>query len=221
MRAAIRRPRRGSCRWCARSLRTDRRRPDWLVWHTLLLDRVIADASRVRRDPLPRGRAAVPAGAALPARASPPCTAGSTCPTWSPLYRHFSDAPLVSISGNQRKPLPFANWRGHRAPRPAARALPFNAEPRGDYFAFIGRISPEKRVDRAIEIALACGVPLRIAAKVDEVDRDYFASRIRPLLDHPLVEFIGEIDEKARTTSSAMRARCCFRSTGPNPSASS
>src|SRR4029079_7399850 len=59
-------------------------------------------------------------------------------------------------------------------------------------------ISPEKRVDRAIDIALSCGVPLRIAAKVDEVDRDYFASRIRPLLDDPLVEFIGEIDEQGK-----------------------
>jgi glycosyltransferase involved in cell wall biosynthesis len=64
-----------------------------------------------------------------------------------------------------------------------------------DYFAFVGRMSPEKRVDRAIEIAIACGVPLRIAAKVDEADRVHFETRIKPLLDHPLVEFAGEIDE--------------------------
>jgi glycosyltransferase involved in cell wall biosynthesis len=74
--------------------------------------------------------------------------------------------------------------------------LPFTPHPGGDsYFAFLGRISPEKRVDRAIEIAVACGVPLRIAAKVDAVDRGYFESQIKPLLGHPLVQFIGEIDE--------------------------
>jgi glycosyltransferase involved in cell wall biosynthesis len=181
-----------------RSLRTDRRRPDWLVWHTLMLDRVIADASQydvihfhvdVLQYPLAR-RCACPSVTTLHGRLD--------LPDLVHLYRHFSDAALVSISGNQRKPVPFANWRAtvhHGLP---LGLYSFNAAPRGDYFAFVGRVSPEKRVDRAIEIALACGVPLRIAAKVDEVDRDYFASRIRPLLDHPLVEFIGEIDEPAK-----------------------
>ena len=180
------------------SLRTDRRHPDWVVWHTLMLDRVIAAADDydvihfhidVLQYPLAR-RCACPSVSTLHGRLD--------LPDLVPLYRHFSDQPLVSISGNQRKPLPFANWRAtvhHGLPLDL---YSFHAAPREDYFAFVGRISPEKRVDRAIEIALACGVPLRIAAKVDETDRDYFASRIRPLLDQPLVEFVGEIDERRK-----------------------
>ncbi|HSN31637.1 MAG TPA: glycosyltransferase family 4 protein [Ideonella sp.] len=176
------------------SLRTDRRRPDWLVWHTLMLDRVLADADRydvihfhvdVLQYPLAR-RCACPSVTTLHGRLD--------LPDLVPLYRHFADAPLVSISNSQRKPLPFAAWRAtvhHGLPLDLYR---FHPEP-GEYFAFVGRVSPEKRVDRAIEIALACGVPLRIAAKVDAADRDYFALHIKPLLDHPLVEFVGEIDE--------------------------
>jgi glycosyltransferase involved in cell wall biosynthesis len=75
------------------------------------------------------------------------------------------------------------------------RGLPFTRAPRGDYLAFLGRISPEKRPDRAIAIAKAAGMPLRLAAKVDAVDRDYFERAIRPLLDHPLVSYIGEIGD--------------------------
>ena len=104
---------------------------------------------------------------------------------------------VVSISDTQRKPLQWANWRGtvyHGLPIELYR---FQEKP-GSYLAFLGRISPEKRVDRAIQIARGTGIRLKIAAKVDAVDRDYFANKIRPLLDDPLIEFIGEIgdDEK-------------------------
>jgi glycosyltransferase involved in cell wall biosynthesis len=114
-----------------------------------------------------------------------------------PLYREFSDVPVVSISDAQRAPLPEALWAGtvHHGLPPDL--LDFQPAP-GSYLAFVGRISPEKRVDRAIAIATACGVPLRIAAKVDPVDRDYFERDIRPLLDNPLVEFVGEIGEQAK-----------------------
>ena len=119
-------------------------------------------------------------------------------PELAPLYREFSDVPLVSISDAQRLPLRRAGWIGtvhHGLPRDLLR---FHPGP-GEYFAFLGRISPEKRLDRAIAIATACGCPLRVAAKVDPADRDYFEARIRRLLDNPLVDYIGEIGDEAKS----------------------
>jgi glycosyltransferase involved in cell wall biosynthesis len=116
-------------------------------------------------------------------------------PELASLYAAFTDLPNVSISDAQRQPLGDANWVGtvhHGLPTDL---FHFHPAP-GQYLAFLGRIAPEKRVDRAIAIATACGQPLRIAAKVDPADRDYFERDIKPLLDNPLVEFIGEIDER-------------------------
>lgn len=116
----------------------------------------------------------------------------------APLYHAFRDAPLVSISDAQRAPLPDAAWAGtvyHGLP---PQSLRFHPGP-GRYLAFLGRISPEKRVDRAIAIAKAVGQPLRIAAKVDHLDRDYFERDIRPLLDDPLVDFVGEIGDAEKS----------------------
>ncbi len=110
------------------------------------------------------------------------------------LYREFRDIPVVSISNAQRTPLPFANWIGtvyHGIPRDLY--SPYLK--RGEYLAFLGRIAPEKRPDLAIEIAIRTGMPLKIAAKVDNADRQYFECKVKPLLKHPLVEFIGEIGE--------------------------
>lgn len=115
-------------------------------------------------------------------------------PDYWPVFRNFPEMALVSISDAQRTPMPDANFVAtihHGLPETL---IPFSANG-GDYLAFIGRISPEKRPDRAIEIATRAGVPLKIAAKVDRVDRDYFEERIKPLLDHPLIEFIGEISD--------------------------
>ena len=115
-------------------------------------------------------------------------------PELRPLYREFSDVPTVSISDAQRAPLPEADWIGtvhHGLPLDLLR---FQPRP-GEYLAFLGRISPEKRADRAIAIATACGQPLKIAAKVDPADRQYFEREIKPLLDNPLVDFVGEISE--------------------------
>lgn len=115
-------------------------------------------------------------------------------PDFHPVYRAFPEMPLVSISNDQRSPLPNANWLAniqHGLPEGPA---PFNAH-RRDYLAFLGRIAPEKRPDRAIEIAKRTGIPLKIAAKIDPADQDYFDHVIRPQLDHPLIEFIGEIGD--------------------------
>lgn len=113
------------------------------------------------------------------------------------LYRLFERTPLVSISDAQRAPVPHANWVAtvhHGLPPDLHRFSPGG----GNYFAFVGRISPEKRADRAIEIARAAGVPLRIAAKVDRADRDYYESRIKPLLKGDLVEYLGEVTDEEK-----------------------
>jgi glycosyltransferase involved in cell wall biosynthesis len=113
------------------------------------------------------------------------------------LYRAFPDMPLVSISNAQRAPVPDANFVEtvyHGVPRDLTATL----EPRGGYLAFLGRISPEKRVDRAIAIARAAGLRLKIAAKIDRVDEAYFRAEIAALLAQPGVEFIGEIDDRRK-----------------------
>jgi glycosyltransferase involved in cell wall biosynthesis len=115
-------------------------------------------------------------------------------PELEPVYREFSEIPLVSISDAQRQPLPWANWQAtvhHGLPRDLYTFHP----QQGQYLAFLGRIAPEKCPDQAIAIATRAGIPLRIAAKVDPADRDYFRERIEPLLDHPLIEYLGEITD--------------------------
>ncbi len=115
-------------------------------------------------------------------------------PDLVPLYEEFRDMPVVSISNAQRKPLPWANWQAtiyHGIP---AELYRFREEV-GTYLAFMGRISPEKRVDRAIEIAKRVQIPLKIAAKVDPVDKRYFKREIEPLLGDPLVKHVGEIGD--------------------------
>ena len=119
-------------------------------------------------------------------------------PDFMPVYRAYPHMPLISISDSQRQPMPSnVNWLDtvyHGLPE---QICPFRQEG-GDYLAFLGRISPEKRPDRAIEIAKASGRKLKIAAKVDRADRDYFKEVIEPMLDHPLIDFIGEINEQQK-----------------------
>jgi glycosyltransferase involved in cell wall biosynthesis len=114
-------------------------------------------------------------------------------PELQPLYHEFSQVPVVSISDSQRKPLPHANWKGtvyHGMPTDLYSFYPVSEQ----YLAFIGRISPEKRIDRAIDIAIKAGIPVRIAAKIDKADQEYFDLEIRKLFEHPLVEYLGEIN---------------------------
>lgn len=119
-------------------------------------------------------------------------------PDLYPLFREFDDMRLISISDAQRAPMPWASWL-----TTVHHGLPEDLhQPNyqgGDYLAFLGRISPEKRVDRAIEIAKQADMPLRIAAKIDEADRSYFESEISDLLANSDVEFVGEIGEKDKT----------------------
>jgi glycosyltransferase involved in cell wall biosynthesis len=110
------------------------------------------------------------------------------------LYEDFSDVRLVSISDAQRAPLPHAVWLATVYNGINLRHFTLREQP-GKYLAFLGRISPEKGPDRAIEIAEAVGMPLRMAAKVDPSDREYFETVIRPMLKRPGVEYLGEIDE--------------------------
>jgi len=114
------------------------------------------------------------------------------------VYRRWRAFPLVSISHEQRAPLAFANWAG--TVHHGIQADLYRPSPQGrGYLAFLGRISPEKRPDRAIAIAIRMGKPLRIAAKVDQADQVYFDEKIEPLLHHPLVEYIGEIGDERKS----------------------
>jgi glycosyltransferase involved in cell wall biosynthesis len=115
-----------------------------------------------------------------------------------PVFTTFQNLPLVSISDSQRRPAPNMNWvRTIHHGLPENLLTPRRVEPR--YLAFLGRISPEKRLDRAIQIATRSGIPLKIAAKVDEADRDYFDENIRQHLARDDIEFIGEIDDAAKS----------------------
>ncbi len=120
-------------------------------------------------------------------------------PDLQPFFRTFARLPFVSISHAQRRPLPPVNWAGtvyHGLPR---NLLPFSPAPRDGYLAFLGRISPEKRPDRAIEIAARAGLPLKIAAKIDRADDDYWAEVIEPLVNrHANVEYVGEITDREK-----------------------
>src|ERR1700681_2608481 len=119
-------------------------------------------------------------------------------PDLIPVYKRYADAPVISISMAQRKPLPRANWIANVHHGLPIDLLTFNPNA-GDYLAFLGRISPEKRLDRAIEIAKRAGMHLKVAAKIDNADRVYYESTIKPLMGDPNIEFIGEIGEDEKS----------------------
>ena len=139
-------------------------------------------------------------------------------PELKSVYSTFSHVPLVSISSDQRRPMPPVNWVGmvhHGLP---ADLLHFNPSPKGDYLAFLGRISPEKGPDRAIEIATHAGARLKMAAKIDRVDQDYWEAVVKPLVDaHPNVEFVGEINEREKAKFLGEAAALLFPIVWPEP----
>jgi glycosyltransferase involved in cell wall biosynthesis len=121
------------------------------------------------------------------------------------IFAEYAEMPLVSISRAQQAPLPWANWQGvvhHGMP---VEVQPVET-PREPYLVFVGRVSPEKRVDRAVSIARRTGMKLKVAAKIDRLDRAYFDSEIRPLFEDPLVEYLGELGgrDRDRLLSGAM-----------------
>jgi glycosyltransferase involved in cell wall biosynthesis len=179
---------------CRRALRLDKHCLDRLAHHILMLELVLKESPRFDiihfhidylHFPLLR-RQGAPYLTTLHGRLD--------IPDLVPLYQEFSEIPVVSISDAQREPLPWLNWLGtvyHGLPEDLYR---FRESP-GKYLAFLGRISPEKRVDRAIEIAKRIGMEIKIAAKIDHVDREYFEEIIAPLIKDPLVEYVGEIGD--------------------------
>jgi glycosyltransferase involved in cell wall biosynthesis len=137
-------------------------------------------------------------------------------PDLPPMLREFAMMPLVSISNAQRMPVPWANWYGtvyHGLPSDLYASRCGD----GGYLAFIGRICPEKRPDWAIEIARRAGMQLTIAAKVDEVDRTYHETRIKPLLEDPRVDFVGEIGDSEKGAFLGDAAALLFPIDWPEP----
>jgi glycosyltransferase involved in cell wall biosynthesis len=133
-----------------------------------------------------------------------------------PFYKKFREMPLVSISEAQRAPLPWANWAGTVHHGMPTKSLPF-FETKGSYLAFLGRVSPEKGLDRAIEIAIRSGMELKIAAKIDRADHEYFDTKIKPMLNHPLIEFIGEIGISDKSEFLGNAAALLFPIEWPEP----
>ena len=182
---------------CPRALRLDPECADRAVHHLLQIERVLACADRfdvihfhcdTLHYPFAR-RSAVPVLTTLHGR--------QDLRDLTALQREYVDLPVVSISEAQRRPVVSANWQGtvhHGLPpdllRPGSEA--------GDYLAFLGRFSPEKRFDRAVAIARRLGMPLKVAAKADPTETAYFDATIRPLLAEPLVEWLGEIPESGK-----------------------
>jgi glycosyltransferase involved in cell wall biosynthesis len=183
---------------CPRALRLAGPCQDWLAPHLLMLEKVATCAPHFDVLHFHISQFHFPVVRRLPVAHVTTLHGRLDLPELPPLYEEFADMPVVSISDAQRQPLPQAAWIGtvyHGLPLDLLR---FSPGP-GRYLAFLGRIAPEKRVDRAIAIAIACGQRLRIAAKVDPADRGYFEREIRHLLDHPLIEFIGEIAEHQKS----------------------
>lgn len=133
------------------------------------------------------------------------------------LYREYSDISVVSISDAQRGPLPARTRWAATIYHGLDRAQYTCADGPGEYLAFLGRISPEKRVDSAIRVARQAGWPLKIAAKVDRVDREYFDTEIAPMLEHPSIEFLGEIGEADKQEFLGGAAALMFMVDWPEP----
>ena len=182
---------------CERSLRKNERCKDPVAREVLLVDHVIERANEFDLIHFHTGYLHFPICRYLPVPHVTTLHGRLDMPDMGPVFERFRDVPVISISNAQRQPLPCANWQAtiyHGLPKEL-----FAFQPnQGSYLAFLGRISPEKRVDRAIEIAKRVSMPLKIAAKVDRVDRRYFKRDIEPLLTQSHVEWVGEISDQQK-----------------------
>lgn len=176
------------------SIRAQPGRPDWMAYQSISMDLVCAMAHEFDLIHFHTDYLHFPLLRNLPTPHVTTLHGRLDLPELPPLYEHFKDVPLVSISESQRAPLPFANWVGtvhHGLPEDL---FSLNEKP-GDYFAFVGRVSPEKRLDRAIEIAERCNRLLVVAAKIDKMDESYFEQELRHLFHKPWVRYIGEANQ--------------------------
>src|SRR4029453_13606935 len=183
-------------RCCERALRLDPQVRDALPYHLMMLEAVRRRAEEFDILHFHIDLLQFPLIHAYVRRTVPTLHGRLDLPDLPPIYRMFPDVPVVSICNDQRGPMPPVNWAGnvyHGLPRDLMKFQPTGA---GGYLAFLGRISPEKRPDRAIDIAEAAGLPLKIAAKVDRVDQAYWEAVIKPKIDAAHgVEYVGEINE--------------------------
>ena len=182
---------------CRGSLRLNKHCVDHLAHHLVMMDQVLEHARNFDVIHFHTDYLHFPLARYVPIPHVTTLHGRLDIPDLIPVYDRFRDIPVISISNAQRKPLPWANWAGtiyHGLPPDLFR---FQPNP-GTYLAFLGRISPEKRADRAIEIAKRAGMPLKIAAKVDRVDKRYFKRVVEPLLDASHVEWVGEISDREK-----------------------
>lgn len=203
---------------CERALRLDPDARDHVPYHIILLEELRQRADEFDVIHFHTDLFQMPLARLFEGRTVTTLHGRLDLPDLQPFYRAFPDVPLVSISDAQRRPMPPVNWVGtvyHGLP---LELLPFREKPAGGYLAFLGRIAPEKGPDRAIEIAARTGWPLRIAAKIDDADREYWETTIRPLVErHPDVEFVGEINEREKADFLGNAAGVLFPIDWPEP----
>jgi glycosyltransferase involved in cell wall biosynthesis len=184
---------------CDRAIRLDPAQPDPFALHAVMLERVSRHAGSFDVIHFHTDGLHLPVTRRCPGVCSVTTLHGRLdIPGLEGLYQEFSEQPLISISDAQRRPLAGANWIAtiyHGLP-PQMHAA---TETPGRYLAFLGRIAPEKGIERAVAIAQRSGVPLKIAAKIDRVDQNYFATEVAGLIDGSLVDFVGEITEVEKT----------------------
>lgn len=182
---------------CESSLRLDARCVDQLVHHVGMLQRVLDECEQFDVIHFHIDYLHFPLSRLMRLPHVTTLHGDLSIPDLKPFYQLFNDMPLISISQAQRRALPDVNWVGNvHHGLPSAFLTPRYDD--GKYLAFLGRVSPEKGLDRAIDIAIRSEMPLKIAAKVDKNDQEYFEHHVRKLLDHPLIEFVGEISDKQK-----------------------